>query len=287
MRDRNKSPVTIRPGEDNALTAVWTNRVPIKWEFCIRYLAGDGMEETSEGAADIFAHVFHGKYRFTRTNRKGQEPKTSLRPVIHALHFSLTAHRSRFMTDVEVHWKELYQLLDQHPDWEKYLDDKGAGSPPQSYGIAVEKGIRSYAFADKAKLTMGIGKTKTVTRTVYKRIRAWRKMECYMSGVRFRRERPSYRKWEDFSWTDFVERENLAKTFVVRHLPNSDGEDHFGGLLKDPPEWDDSVGAPVRKKARKGRSNKVKIEPQNYKTTAVPMEFDVDSGNLVPVIDLS
>ena len=143
MRDRNKSPVTIRPGEDNALTVVWTNRVQICWEFCIRYLAGDGMEETSEGAADIFAHVFHGKCRFTRTNRKGQEPKTVLRPVIHALHFSLTAHRSRFMTDVEVHWKELYQLLDKHPDWDRYLDDKGAGSPPQSFNIAIEKAQKS------------------------------------------------------------------------------------------------------------------------------------------------
>ena len=130
-----------------------------------------------------------------------------------------------------------------------------------------------------------IGKTKTVTRYVYKHIRAWRKIECYISGVRFRRERPSYRKLEDFSWNDFVERENLAKTFVVRHLPV--GEDHFGGLLKDPPEWDDSVRAPVRKKARKGRSNKVKIEPQNHETTAVPMQYDVESGNLVPVIDLS
>ena len=72
------------------------------------------------------------------------------------------------MTDVAVHWKELYQLLDKHPDWAKYLDDKGAGSPPQSFKIVIEKGIRSYAFADKAKLTMGIGKTKKVTRYVYK-----------------------------------------------------------------------------------------------------------------------
>lgn len=264
---------------------MWTNRVPLLWEFCFRYLAKDGLEETSEGAADIFAYVFHGKYNFTRIVRKGQAPTTTLRPIVHALHFNLTAHRSRYLNDVDKHWKELYDLLDKHSEWSKFLDDKGSGSPPQSYMIAVEKGIRSYAFAKNAKLTMGIGKTKTVTRTVYCQIHAWRKIECYIAGIRFRRERPSYRKWEDFSWLDFVERENLMKTFVVRHLPKSDGDDHFGGLLKDPPEWDGSVGTPVQKKPKKGKHNKVKREPQNHGN--VPMRFDVEKGSLVPVIDLS
>ena len=72
------------------------------------------------------------------------------------------------------------------------------------------------------------------------------------------------------------------KTFVVRHLPKSDGDDHFGGLLKDPPEWDGSAGTPVQKKPKKGKHNKVKREPQNHGN--VPMRFDVEKGSLVPVI---
>ena len=287
MRNRVKEPVKIRPGEDNDLSVVWDNSVPILTEFCIRYLAKEGMEETSEGADDIFAYAFHGKYHFKRSVKKGEPPKTVAKPILHALHFNLTAHRSRFMTDVEVHFKELFKLLDKHPAWSKFLDDKGSGSPPTSYCMAVEQGVRSYAFASNAKLTMGIGKTRTVTKDVYNHIHAWRKTECYISGVRFRRERPSYRKWEDFSWLDFVERQNLSTTFLVRHLPYSDGEDHFGGLLKDPPEWG-GVVSPVKKKSRGGKPSKVKTEPQNQtKKQVVPMRFDVNKGSLVPVIDLS
>jgi len=283
MRNRNKTPVKIRPSEDNKLKCVWDNSVPILWEFAMRYLAKEGMEETSEGADDVFAYVFHGKYHFSRAVKKGEDPITLDKPIVHALHFNLTAHRSRFLNDVEVYFKELYKLLDKHPKWEAFLDDLGSGSPPPTFYMAVENGIRSYAFADNAKLTMGIGKTRTVTKDVYRRIHAWRKTECYISGVRFRRERPSYRKWQDFSWLDFLERQNLGTTFIVRHLSNSDGEDHFGGLLKDPSEWDDCVGSPVKKKSRGGKSSKVKTEPQDFP----PLRFDITKGSLVPVIDLS
>jgi len=29
----------------------------------------------------------------------------------------------------------------------------------------------------------------------------------------------------------------MARTFRVRYLPLSDGEDHFGGLVDDPKQW--------------------------------------------------
>jgi hypothetical protein len=103
--------------------------------------------------------------------------------------------------------------------------------------------------------------------------------------VRFRRGRKTYRKWEDFSWHDHIERQALFTTFTRRHLPLSDGEDHFGGELEDPPEWGTPELAnkvPKRKKA----VGKVKVEP-NSTTFQGPMRFDPDEGRMVSYVDLS
>ena len=168
MRNRNHHPVRIKPGEDNPLKKVWTNEVPIQWEFAIKYLAKDGMVESSKGVEDLFAYVFHGKYAYTRTRKDKdghKEKKTILKPIIHALHFHLTAHRSRFTTNVDHHFQEFFRLLDTNTDWEKYLDDLGAGEPPRIYLIAVEKGTRSCAFDKRnSKMTMGLGPTRKITR---------------------------------------------------------------------------------------------------------------------------
>ena len=290
MRNRNHHPARIKSGEDNDLTDTWFNEVPILWKFYYRYLNKEGLTATSNGVDDLFAYVFHGKYNFTRKLKKGKdgksETRTVLKPVVHALHFKLTAHRSRHTTDVATHFEELYKLLDDNPEWVKFLDDGGVESDvPRALLIAVEKAIRSYAFAKNSKLTMGIGHARQVTRRLYSIILAWRKVECYIAGVRFRRSRTTYRKWEDFSWSDYVERNALAQTFIQRHLPLSDGEDHFGGELKDPPEWGGLCVLSKTTKTNKStgkKKSKVKPEPQE-----VPMKFDVTKGCLVPYIDLS
>ena len=43
MRNRNISPVRIKPGEDNELIATWSNEVPTLWEFCYRHLSKEGL----------------------------------------------------------------------------------------------------------------------------------------------------------------------------------------------------------------------------------------------------
>ena len=291
MRNRNISPVRIKPGEDNELIATWSNEVPTLWEFCYRYLSKEGLTSSSTGVDDLFAYVFHGRYRFTRTYKDKDgvsEVKTVLKPIIHALHFKLTAHRSRFTTGVSTHFQELYKLLDDNPEWVNFLDDGGEASAPRALLIAVEKAIRSYAFTKKtSKLTMGIGPARRVSRRLYSGIVPWRKVECYIAGVRFRRSRTTYRKWEDFSWSDYVERNAVAQTFIARHLPLSDGEDHFGGELKDPPQWGGYVhcvpSSTTKTDTSTGKKkSKVKPEPQE-----VPMKFDVTKGCLVPYVDLS
>ena len=286
MRDNNDHPVNIRAAENNPLSADWSNYTEILWKFAVHYLANEGLTETSEETRGILMYIFHGKYEFGRTIR--DEKKYCDKPIIHALHFTLTAHRSRFVTGVETHFQTLFDLLDIHPDWENFVDDGGEGVAPRALLIAVEQAIRSYALGPTAKLTMGVGVNKVLNKKMYASILRWRKVECYITGIRFRRGRTSYRKWEDFDWVDFVERKALAKTFIKRHLPLSDGEDHFGGELKDPPNW--TTGRSVHSKEPKKRSSsavQVKVKPSDSHRDSAPMKFDPKTGSLVPYVDLS
>ena len=132
-------------------------------------------------------------------------------------------------------------------------------------------------------MTMGIGPQKTVTRDVYANVLPWRKTECYITGVRFRRGRVTYNRWQDFDWSDHSERNLLAQTFIKRHLPLCDGEDHFGGELKEPLEWATTFSPPVKRPRR--RNTKVKVEPGKEMPTA--MKFDKTTGSLKPYVDLT
>ena len=131
---------------------------------------------------------------------------------------------------------------------------------------------------------MGIGPTRLLTKSVYRLIDPWRKMECYITGVRVRRGRHTYRKWEEFSWKDYKERDALATTFNVRHLPLSDGEDHFGGELADPNlRWGTSPKNTPTKKRKLNKVGRVKLE-KGCETT--PQKYDPVKGGLVPFIDM-
>ena len=88
----------------------------------------------------------------------------------------------------------MFPNLDEHKDWEAFMSDRGVGEPPLQYNIAVEVGIRSYALQPDAKLTMGVGKARVCTKWIYKGITPWRKMETYITAVRFRRGKTSYKK---------------------------------------------------------------------------------------------
>ena len=281
MRNKNREPVKIKVDVSNPLKFDWNNFAQILWEFAVHYLASEGLEWTSNETRSILLYFFHGKYLVPRSVRG--KKFFVVKPIIHAIHFNLIAHRSRFVTGVSEHFQQLFKLLDEHPTWEGFLDDKGVGVAPRLFLVAVEAGIRSFALAPNAKMTMGVGLNKVVDKTFYANIAPWRKTECYITAVRFRFGRTSYRKWEDFSWSDFVERNVLAKTFTTRHLPLSDGEDHFGGELKNPPLWDDA-GSIKNKTSRKNKTKQVKVETVG---PALPMQFDPTTGSLVPFIDMS
>jgi hypothetical protein len=192
MRNNNEFPVVIAATPANELGSDWNNHVDIKWKFAIRYLHGEGITETSKEAAVVFAYVFHGKYTYTR-KIKGVKQFID-KPIIHALHFNLTNHRSRFVKGVTTHFTLWFKLLDDHPDWEAFVADRGVGTPPLQYNIAVEVGVRSYALQPDAKLTMGIGKARVCTKRIYKGILPWRKMETYTTAARFHKGKTTYKK---------------------------------------------------------------------------------------------
>ena len=112
----------------------------------------------------------------------------------------------------------------------------------------------------------------------------WRKREAYIAVVRHYRKRKNYRQWDCFAFDDYRERAELAKTFVVRHLPLSNAldDDFFQGYLVDPKEWSAPADEPqVSKKKKKSVPRKGKLTPTSASDRV--MVFDVEKGELVPL----
>ena len=114
----------------------------------------------------------------------------------------------------------------------------------------------------------------------------WRKKESYIAVGRFLLDSPSgYKQWDCFLFRDYSERASLGRTFEVRHLPLSDGNDekNFGAGFQF--DWKKHAWSPVQFKSRS--QPVVKSEPipmsQTEETTDVPMIFDVELGKLVPI----
>jgi hypothetical protein len=85
-----------------------------------------------------------------------------------------------------------------------------------------------------------------------------------------------YAQWNNFLFTDYINRAKLCKTFLKRHLPLSDGNDevNFNGQMKF--DWaKHAYKKPIR----------VKREPnptEEPKSSAPSMIFDVELGCMVP-----
>ena len=93
------------------------------------------------------------------------------------------------------------------------------------------------------------------------------------------RQRESYRQWDNFKWTDYVERQKLAMTFMKRHFPLSKAG-AFGGKL-DPKAWTDGASSPKLKKIKRSKCEKGATASSAAPATAgpvkAPMLCDVDN----------
>ena len=89
--------------------------------------------------------------------------------------------------------------------------------------------------------------------------------QCYISMARHVLQRPSYKQWDCYRWTDFRERVTLATTFRKRHLPLSTGDkDMFHiGMLADPEEWN----CPKEKNSKKVRRS---LDPKTVDVNSAP-----------------
>jgi len=103
--------------------------------------------------------------------------------------------------------------------------------------------------------------------------------------VRYLRKRTNYRQWDNFSWGDYIERMKAARTFIVRHLPLSDGtdDDFFEDYLPDPKEWNEPEPEVVPTKQKSNQRVLVKNPTTEAGPSDTIMVFDIETGELVPL----
>ena len=161
-------------------------------------------------------------------------------------------------------------------EWRVFLDDKGVGNPPMEYLIAFEEGLREYAAYVHC---LGTRPLRSRTHWEFKVARA-KKREPYIVLARYLMGLSAgCAQWDNFILADYFNRAKLAKTFLVRHLPLSNGKDeiNFNGQFNF--DWEKhACKAPAR----------VKKEPNPKEYTSVStappsMIFDVEMGCMVPM----
>ena len=114
----------------------------------------------------------------------------------------------------------------------------------------------------------------------------WRKKESYSALTRHLENYPKgYKQWDCFVFSDYVQRAAAARTYEVRHLPLSDGNDkkHFGDSFKF--DWAKHAWTPAKTKAT--AEILVKREPtiphSGNANNDVPMIVDVETGELIAI----
>ena len=120
----------------------------------------------------------------------------------------------------------------------------------------------------------------------YAKVKRWRKAEAYIQAMRFYWHRGHNARWNNYSWSDWIQRNDLRLTYYARHAPVSDGKNHpcFGDFIKVPPQW--LVKAKVRgrkanKKNKNGRGGAKRALAKNTGRNA-KMVWDPEARKLVP-----
>ena len=186
-----------------------------------------------------------------------------------------------FRTQVKRHFSSFIELYRKNEkEWRPFLTDKGLGDAPVELLIAFEEGLRNYADNVHHLGTRPLRSRKYWALSVD----IWRKREPYIALIRFLLGlSPDYQQWDCFLFSDYSLRQICNKTFMIRHLPLSDGNDEANFMGKMNFDWS--------KRVQDDTPKKVKSEPVVVKTTQSdasasakrqPMIFDVELGCLVP-----
>ena len=245
------------------------------YTFFVYYCHAEGLTLSMSLTRSVMLYIFYGKY-VQEFKKKGVVVKRMTRTVLYGIHSKITCNRSRFAKNVETNFATLIALLNQKPEYKKFLDDKGKGQAPVEYLAAVETGFRLYS---RDKYCMGVNGGRS--RTQWGQIPNWRKREAYIVFVRFfLHNKVTYKKWTCFVWTDFMMRYILEITFRTRHAPLSDGKDHFDGLAWKPEGWNTGDTSPPSSPNVSAPAPPAPAAASD--TEIVPMRFSPTKGKLVP-----
>ena len=141
--------------------------------YWLHYCYAEGLNRSSDRAKEILMFLFHGHYLF-----RGKKT-----PIVHAIRRSAMSGRHRFgMNRHRDSYKIFADALDQHPEWEIFLDDMGAGTAPMEYNAMVEAVLRQVAKNDP----FALGSNSLRSRVSWGHPdNEWRKREvwCCLTGV--------------------------------------------------------------------------------------------------------
>ena len=219
----------------------WNNYGKIRNTFHAAYCDAQNYSRSSDKARLALIYIHHGKGVFK------QKPCDFI-PIVHK-RVQTGIHRFTSVTKIEQHWRDFIELLNKE-DLYQFLDDKGAGTAPLKYMIAVEKGLRSFA---SEKYAMGYHAMRS--KEEYHSVQLWRKREAYTAMCRYMKGiTTGYRKYISFDWNDHQLRMALQKTFEERHYPYTNGTLILEGL-PDPECWGEAsvpqTNTPRPKKGQK------------------------------------
>lgn len=260
----------------------WNNFPQCLHRFAAVYCLLEGILRTSVMARKVVLYTFYGTFEWaTKDSKKDRVLRT--KPVMFCIQKKVMNGRSRFVNKVDRAFAGFIQLYKANK-WEQFLLDKGTGTVPVEYLIAIESGLRKCAENIHAMGTHALR-----SRFYWGNVEVWRKREAYVCLVRFLlNSKVDYNQWDCFLWSDYVQRQRACKTFMSRHLPLSDGNDdeHFGGRFEF--DWDAHKYSPKKKtratkRPRQQAKQEARSKSASPQTSNQIMIYDVDNDCLVPM----
>ena len=271
----------------------WDNFAEVLYTFHAYYCYYEGLDVTANETRAALLFVFYGTFMWKTKKRKKPLPDGTKVPGIPVarkktfmffLNRKMLNGRSRFVNGVQNNFASALSLLQAHPEYKHFLEDKGEGRPPMTYLWAVEVGLRNYASD-----IFCMGTCPLRSREYWGTVDKWRKREAYISLVRYvtKNGHVSYKNWRNFDFKDFTQRQRCTATFERRHLPRSDGNDgkHFPRVKFD---WDKHAYNPRPKKVKPGKystpspATAAESSPA-VDTPTVRMRYDVETDAMVPM----
>ena len=111
-----------------------------------------GLSRSSDKPREVLLFFFFGTYswetKLYETNSEGKRRATKTvyraKPIVFFLQKKLMTGRSRFSKNIQVYFaKFIAAYKNSDGEWEKFLTDKGEGSPPVQFNIFIEDGLRT------------------------------------------------------------------------------------------------------------------------------------------------